>query len=126
MERRVSVNEIATPAVTPDGLPQGWSQEAWLEADTTGQGTELGPISNIRKAIASTDQGPCLYLGPSGQRCNKRALASGFCAAHGPNATMGRATNPRRWWAVAAAIAGLLWPYLEFVLREIIRWAHSR
>jgi hypothetical protein len=27
------------------------------------------------------DQGPCLYLGPRGQRCGRRATAGGFCAS---------------------------------------------
>ena len=73
------------------------------------------------------DQGPCLYLGPGGQRCGRPALAGGFCVAHSPQGQgpKDRTANPARFWAAAGAIAALLWPYLEFVVREIIRWARS-
>jgi hypothetical protein len=75
--------------------------------------------------IAGVNQGPCLYLGPNGQRCNKRAIDGGFCAAHGPDAPKAVATNPARFLAAAAAIVGILWPYVDFAVREFIRWAHS-
>ncbi|HXX71073.1 MAG TPA: hypothetical protein VEI55_02195 [Candidatus Acidoferrum sp.] len=116
MERRVSVNAEAVPAITPDGLPQGWSEPA---------GSRKRPpeieLPSARPAPAG--QGPCLYLGPGGERCRRQALAGGFCAAHG---TQAPAAFPARFWAAAAAIAALLWPYVEFVVREIIRWARSR
>src|ERR1700734_2250543 len=30
--------------------------------------------------------GPCLYLGPQGQRCDRAATEGGFCAKHQPGA----------------------------------------
>jgi len=72
------------------------------------------------------DQGPCLYLGPAGQRCRARALAGGFCARHASNAS-GREANvavsPRKLIAIlAAAIA--LWPILADVVRAVLRYIH--
>jgi hypothetical protein len=124
MERRVSVNVAAVPTVTPDGLPQGWSHSPGPASEARDEQTEAPPIRGTR-ANANVDQGPCLYLGPSGQRCGRRAVAGGFCQTHRPDRPQSAATNPGRFWAAAAAIIGLLWPYLEFVVREIIRWAHS-
>jgi len=69
--------------------------------------------------------GPCLYLGPSGQRCAKPALEGGFCALHSPHSGAAITPNRRRVLAAVAAIAGILWPYVDDVVREIIRWMHS-
>ncbi len=121
MERRVSVNVVST--VTPDGLPQGWSHDPWPAREASDRRLELAPI---RATTVSLDQGPCLYLGPGGQRCSKRAVASSFCRAHLPGGPGTSTTKPARFWAAVAAILGLLWPYLEFIVREMIRWAHSR
>ncbi len=68
------------------------------------------------------DQGPCLYLGPAGQRCDRRALEGGFCAKHQP----GTARNlpspqvPRRAIAAAGVLA-VLWPVLADLIRELMR-----
>jgi len=124
MERHLSVDEIATPEVTPDGLPQGWSHDLRRDAESSDE-VEITPIRNSRPTSSIADRGPCLYLGPTGQRCSKGALPDGFCAAHGLRACKSIGTNPARFWAAAAAIAGLLWPYVEFIIREIIRWARS-
>src|SRR5271165_5789312 len=120
MERRVSVNAGSIPTVTPDMVRQGWSS-----AQTPEKGGEYA--HRDRGVGAGRDQGPCLYLGPGGQRCGRPALAGGFCVAHSPQGQgpKDRTANPARFWAAAGAIAALLWPYLEFVVREIIRWARS-
>jgi hypothetical protein len=72
------------------------------------------------------DQGPCLYLGPAGQRCKARALTGGFCARHGLNPSPREAAvvmSPRKLIAIlAAAIA--LWPILADVVRAILRYIH--
>jgi hypothetical protein len=118
MERRVSVNVGTVPAVTPDGLPQGWSQTAWPPAEPT---ADRGEYACRGSGISG--QGPCLYLGPGGERCHRSARASGFCVAH---ESRNRTTNPVRVWAAVAAIVALLWPYLGMVVREVIGWARSR
>jgi hypothetical protein len=73
----------------------------------------------------SKDLGPCLYLGPLGQRCTKSALEGGFCALHSPHSSAAITPNRRRALAALAAIVGILWPYVDDVVREIIRWMHS-
>jgi len=75
---------------------------------------------------SNSDQGPCLYLGPNGQRCDRRALAGGYCARHRPGAiTLPKVSLSKKTLAAIAAGAGILWPYIGEVVREIIRWMHS-
>jgi hypothetical protein len=74
---------------------------------------------------AARNWGPCLYLGPSGQRCAKPALEGGFCAVHSPGSAAAINPNRKRVLAAVAAIIGILWPYVDDVVREIIRWMHS-
>lgn len=74
---------------------------------------------------AAKNWGSCLYLGPSGQRCAKPALEGGFCAVHSPNSGEAITPNRKRVLAAVAAIIGILWPYVDDVVREIIRWMHS-
>jgi hypothetical protein len=89
-------------------------------------------LESMQTAIAggeagAFDLGPCLYLGPSGERCYKRATNGGFCAAHQPGATA-RAKIAKRS-KVMAAIAGLLgalWPYIYDFVRELLRLFHPR
>ncbi|MGC2332263.1 MAG: hypothetical protein WA581_12475 [Candidatus Acidiferrales bacterium] len=70
----------------------------------------------------STDYGPCLYLGPSGERCGRRALDGGFCALHQPGARRLAASKPaaKRMAAVIGALVALL-PWLGDLIRELIR-----
>jgi hypothetical protein len=76
-------------------------------------------------APAHADQGPCLYLGPSGQRCDEKAFEGGFCAKHQPGAAP-PITAASKVVAASAGIIGLLWPYLADLVREIIRLIHSQ
>jgi hypothetical protein len=60
--------------------------------EPTGYGVEPTAygVSSTRYGIASQDrkncgdQGPCLYFGPQGQRCDRPAIANGFCGRHLP------------------------------------------
>lgn len=80
---------------------------------------------------AATDFGPCLYLGPAGQRCGGRAAANGFCRRHQPDSRflkesggIGPATpllSPRRVGVIFTILA-LLWPLLADIIRELIRF----
>jgi hypothetical protein len=72
---------------------------------------------------AGIDYGPCLYLGPAGQRCSRRANEGGFCELHrlGAKPVAGVATNPRRAIAILAALAALL-PWLTDLVRELLRF----
>ena len=118
MERRVSVNAGTLPAVTPDGLPQVWHPPDWPRGQALGDGGHRDP--------GPPGQRECLYLGPGGERCKRPGLAGGFCGAHDPDRSSGPTTHPIRFWAVAGAILALLWPYLDFAVREIIGWARAR
>jgi hypothetical protein len=74
----------------------------------------------------SRDRGPCLYLGPAGQRCNRAALDGGFCASHRPGRRIASAIrDPARVLAATIAIVALLWPYLHDVVRELLQWINS-
>jgi hypothetical protein len=130
MERVVRVNAL-----------RGSSDEAeergeWDSAEDQRSGVEWEPANSgtlfnaaIDRSVeqgSRGDQGPCLYLGPAGQRCKARALAGGFCARHGLNASPREASvaiSPRKLLAIlAAAIA--LWPILADVVRAILRYIH--
>jgi len=76
------------------------------------------------------DQGPCLYFGPRGQRCNRRALIGGFCAIHQPGGSFsgvpGATSKPsKKFIASVLAIVAVIWPYLADIVREVIRWIHA-
>ncbi|HKV06278.1 MAG TPA: hypothetical protein VJO53_14370 [Candidatus Acidoferrales bacterium] len=73
-----------------------------------------------------SDLGPCLYLGPRGERCNRRAHDRGFCALHQPGRIAAAFSNPSRILAAVLTIAVLLWPYVSDLVREIIRWMATR
>jgi hypothetical protein len=71
---------------------------------------------------ARTDLGPCLDLGPAGQRCARPAQEGGFCAVHQPEGSAaGRPAVSARRAGVIAAILALLWPILADIVRELIR-----
>jgi hypothetical protein len=91
---------------------------------------DLGPIQT---AVASSaprvsDQGPCLYLGPAGQRCYRRAVKAGFCAQHQPGATPNRRGigKPSKLIAAIAGLLGVLWPYIYDFLHDLFRLFHPR
>ena len=83
-------------------------------------------VGTASQPAGRIDHGPCLYLGPVGQRCDQRALAGGFCAKHRPGGMPEAIRNPARVLAAAIAIVALLWPYIHDVLREIIHWMQTR
>ncbi len=68
------------------------------------------------------DQGPCLYFGPAGERCSRRAVAGGYCRRHLPGAKAAPSDGQRlrKLVALIAALA-VAWPFLEDVIREIAR-----
>src|SRR5271168_3283704 len=90
-------------------------------------GIEPGEMELAKPAPG--DQGPCLYFGPRGERCGRRAVRDGFCTAHLPGATAfataKSTTRSKKVLAVLIAISGLLWPLLADIVREVLRWLHS-
>lgn len=82
----------------------------------------LGP-----NAAAVSEQGPCLYLGPAGQRCYRRAVKGGFCAQHQPGSAVARKIGkPSKLIAGIAGILGVLWPYIYDFFHALIRLIHPR
>ncbi len=61
-----------------------------IESSPTGSEPTSYGVASTRYGVATTarknsdDQGPCLYFGPQGQRCDRPAIANGFCARHLP------------------------------------------
>src|SRR5271155_1725717 len=98
--------------------------EAWAESgdDVT---TGVQTLSSSTRD-SNSDQGPCLYLGPNGQRCDRRALSGGYCASHRPGAiSLPKVPLSKKPPAAIAAGAGVLWPSLADLVREVVRWTHS-
>jgi hypothetical protein len=108
----------------PENSARGTFDDTWAEpggAEPTGLQILYSPPGD-----KGADQGPCLYLGPNGQRCDRRALAGGYCASHRPGAIgLPKIALSKRTLAVIAAVVGILWPYIADLAREIIRWMHS-
>jgi hypothetical protein len=105
MERSESVN-LGDTLETPD----------FEEADSLAEG------AGAAQRVPVADQGPCLYLGPSGQRCGRRAVAGSFCARHQPGTsqTLSLPQISRRSVAVIGLLA-VLWPVLADLIRELVR-----
>jgi len=87
---------------------------------------ETTRLPTLSQAPGDPDQGPCLYLGPNGQRCDRRALEGGFCASHRPGApSLPKAAVSKRTLAAILGALGILWPFLADIAREIMRFMHS-
>jgi hypothetical protein len=133
MPRFLTVNGFSASPPVPRG-----SQDVNFDPDASAA-PEFG-IAQTADGVASTiqktpsDQGPCLYFGPQGQRCDRRAVADGFCRRHLP-AQLGlpsqqgvaRSDSKRfaRVIAVGIAIFAALWPVIADLLREIFRWINA-
>jgi hypothetical protein len=94
-------------------------------ARRTRQDADLGTdVDTDQNADQNADQGPCLYLGPAGQRCSRRALQGGFCARHQPGSGQVAGLSVPQISKRAVALFGLLavlWPVLADLVRELIR-----
>jgi hypothetical protein len=129
MDRSVTVNAMAVPRgriSPPEDLPRDISEDTSASASDHADGIEDPGIPKEPANAGRGNLGPCLYLGPAGQRCNRPALAGSFCAKHRPGGIASAVRNPSRVLAATGAIVALLWPYIEDLVREIIRWTHSR
>jgi len=81
------------------------------------------PLNEPISSPNNYDLGPCLYLGPAGQRCDRRAVEGSFCLRHQPDAISEalRTQFPRRALAVIGVLA-VLWPVLADLIRELMRF----
>ena len=101
---------------------KGTFDDTWTESG--GDEMTAPKLLSLPSRDNNVDQGPCLYLGPSGQRCDRRALAGGYCASHRPGGiNLPKIALSKRALAAIAAASWFLWPYIGEVVREIIRCA---
>ena len=140
MERFLTVNGFSGSTHAPRdnqalnaGTESGTSPEFGIEP------TSYGVEARFRNSRSpSSDQGPCLYFGPQGQRCSRPAVANGFCATHLPaqprqtgQPDVVTAPSSRQKSRIVAfvlfAVAMLqsFWPAISDLIREIIRWLHA-
>jgi hypothetical protein len=136
MERNVRVNAASDSGAEPTpGADLNW-QPAGLHGEreaklvfAPGSAPESRPgyanrvsraVSNVSSTTA--DQGPCLYLGPAGQRCSRRATMGGYCSQHQPGAAgiSVPTISPKKMAAIGVAIA-MLWPEIVKVASALIR-----
>jgi len=113
MERRVTVN---------DGIERV-ELEIPEELEPLDEGDEPAPGDS--KATPGP-QGPCLHLGPRGERCKRAAIADGYCAKHHHDPELrspGR--NYTRVLVATVALLTILWPYLEELAHDLTRWMAS-
>ncbi|MGH9574614.1 MAG: hypothetical protein ACRD40_13930 [Candidatus Acidiferrales bacterium] len=107
MERRVTVNDRIERV-----------QLAVPEELESASGTQ------VRQPPA---HGPCLYLGPQGERCFRPALAGGYCARHHPDPALRLPSrNYTRVLAATIALILIVWPYVSDLVRDLLRWLASR
>ena len=67
--------------------------------------------------------GPCLYLGPAGERCAKAAVEGGYCTKHHPvPARQAPGRSYTRVVVATIALVVIVWPYVIEAVRELSRW----
>jgi hypothetical protein len=125
-------------AIVAGDRPSPWPRPTWPSAPSGAPRTADSAPGQVNRPIRvrpsveaggaqAGDQGPCLYFGPAGQRCSRRALPGGFCAIHRPGAKaiVKSSTKPTKIIAAIIGMVGVLWPFLVDIIREIARWLHS-
>jgi hypothetical protein len=113
MERRVTVNDRIerVELEVPEGLEGALQEEAPAE-------------KLMAPREGASVYGPCLYLGPAGERCARAALQGGYCARHHIDPEM-RSDDRRNYTRVIVASIALvivIWPYISDLLRDLVRW----
>jgi hypothetical protein len=84
---------------------------------------ELEAVGDTAAAASLASQGPCLYLGPVGERCARSALAGGYCAKHHSDPDLrppGRSYT--RVLVATVALVIIIWPYVADLVRDVMRW----
>jgi hypothetical protein len=106
------------PSVNIHGLKQGRTTPR-SEPFPGNRSEQLPPKPSVANR---GDLGPCLYFGPAGQRCDRRATRDGFCQRHQPGASVILAPffTPKKLAAFLIALA-MLWPELTRFLSALAR-----
>lgn len=109
------------PSVNVHGLPQAYVRPNSdnFSVDSIDPQT---PSRSVPNRTLSADIGPCLYLGPAGQRCDRRATRDGFCSRHQPDAPTAPTPffTPKKLAAFFIALA-MLWPEITRFLSALAR-----
>lgn len=79
-----------------------------------------GQVVNIPEAVQPRD-GPCLYLGPGGERCSRPAVQDGFCVRHHPQTGQQMTQEWLRRVAAFLLLLAVLGPLLVDIAREVFR-----
>jgi hypothetical protein len=104
MERRVTVNDRIERLELE--VPEDWE-----------------PEFDAKPASAGGPQGPCLYLGPGGERCARPAIEGGYCQKHHADSSFRDSARPyARVLVASVALVILVWPYISDLVRDLIRW----
>ncbi len=127
MQRSVRVNAFgATRRRIPD-ISMHPTRPFTLETpEDSGDDISFPTLDSPPTGPSRGDLGPCLYFGPRGERCSRRAVRDGFCAVHQPGATpLKSATPAAKIIAAIAALIGMLTPFISDIVRAILRWLHT-
>ena len=114
MEGSVNVNSMR-PVHEPNDQP--YDEPYGAEEEFSESEPPIAPVAG--------DLDPCLYLGPAGQRCSRRAVEGNFCPRHQPGSGgqfpgLSVPQISRRTVAMLGLLA-VLWPVLADLVRELIR-----
>src|SRR5215469_14565425 len=132
MGRVLTVNASSASIKENTDSPRGESPSMWSPSETAQEPLDSEDLAGAEPGIFpistgnASSLGPCLYLGPSGERCFRPALETGFCGRHRLGKQVessGRSRN--KILAATIGIAGVLWPVLSDLIRELLRWIHS-
>ena len=109
------------PSVNIHGLKQA-RETPGAERSSVNPSDQLTPKPSIPNRALLGDLGPCLYFGPAGQRCDRRATRDGFCQRHQPGIPTISAPflTPKKLAAFLIALA-MLWPELTRFLSALAR-----
>ena len=84
---------------------------------------EIPPEAHWQPDAPAETHGPCLYLGPGGERCARAALPGGYCARHHTDDDLRLPLRPYGRVLIATiALILVIWPYLSDLLHELVRW----
>lgn len=111
---------IEWPSVNVHGMRQ--SRVVWPKGTSDNSTRIQASNASVSNRTLPTDLGPCLYFGPAGQRCDRRATRDGFCQRHQPDAptTSTPFFTPKKLAAFLIALA-MLWPELTRFLSALAR-----
>jgi hypothetical protein len=126
MERRVTVNDRIERIRLE--TPEDWEpiEGSGALPEDLQEGLGEGAVEAPSARVASDAMGPCLYLGPQGQRCERAAVDGGYCPRHHSDPELHRpARDYTRVLVATVALVIIVWPYVADLVRDLIRWLAS-